>query len=68
MPIAVNGINRSGHLMLPTTIILFSAAGTGARHSVATINRDLSFVADANDRCSKRKVPVTVNTCVVVHV
>jgi len=47
---------------------LFSAAGTGARHGEATINRDLPFVADANVRCGKRKVPVTVNSCVVVKV
>ena len=66
MPAAVNEINRSGHLMLPAAVIPFSAAGTGARHGEATINRDLSFVADANARCGKRKVPVTVNSCVVV--
>ena len=67
MPAAVNGINRSGHLMLPAAVIPFSAAGTGARHGEATINRDLSFVADANARCGKCKVPVTVNSCVVVE-
>ena len=60
MPAAVNGINHSGHLMLPAAVIPFSAAGTGARHGEATINRDLSFVADANARCGKRKVSVTV--------
>jgi hypothetical protein len=54
---AVNGINRSGHLMLPAAVIPFSAAGTGVRHDEATINRDLSFVADANVRCGKCKVP-----------
>ena len=69
MPAAVNGINHSGHLMLPAAVILFSAAGTGARHGEATINRDLSFVADANARCSKRKVPVTVKQlCSSVYV
>jgi len=66
VPAAVNGINRSGHLMLPAVVIPFSAAGTGAPHGEATINRDLSFVADANARCGKRKVTVMVNSCVVV--
>jgi len=66
MSAAVNGINRSGHLMLPAAVILFSTAGTGARHGEATINRDLSFVADANARCGKYKVLATVNSCVVV--
>ena len=66
MSAAVNGINRSGHLMLPVAVIPFSAAATGARHGEATINRDLSFVADATARCGKCKVPVTVNSCVVV--
>ena len=60
MPAAVNGINHNGHLMLPAAVNPFSAAGTGARHGEATINRDLSFVADANARCGKRKVPVMV--------
>ena len=45
---------------MPAAVIPFSAAGTGARHGEATINRDLSFVADANARCGKRKVSVTV--------
>jgi len=66
VPAAVNAINRSGHLMLPAAVIPFSAAGTDARHSKATINRDLSFVADANARCGKCKVAVMVNSCVVV--
>ena len=60
MPAAVNGINHSGHLMLPAAVNPFFVVGTGARHGEATINRDLSFVADANARCGKRKVPVTV--------
>ena len=59
MPAAVNGINHSGHLMLSAAVNPFSA-GTGARHGEAMINRDLSFVAEANARCGKRKVPVTV--------
>jgi len=67
VPAAVNGINRSEHLMLPAAVIPFSAAGTSARHGEATINRDLSFVADANAHCGRRKVPVTVNSCVVVE-
>jgi len=46
--------------MLPAAVNPFSAAGTGAHHGEATINRDLSFVADANARCGKRKVLVTV--------
>ena len=66
MPAAVNGINRSGQLMLPAAAISFFAVGTDARHGEATINRDLSFVADTNARCGKRKVPVTANSCVVV--
>ena len=66
MPAAVNEINRSGHLMLPAAVIPFYAAGIGARHGESTINRDLPFVADANVRCGKRKVSVTVNSCVVV--
>ena len=66
MSAAVNGINRSGHLMLPAAVIPFSAAGTDARHGEATINRDLSFMSDANARYGKCKVPVTVNSCVVV--
>ena len=57
MPAADNGINRSGHLMLPAAVIPFSAVGTGARHGEAMINRDLSFVADANAHCGKCKVP-----------
>jgi len=52
--------------MLPAAVIPFAAAGTGARHDEATINRDLLFMADANARCGKCKVPVTVNSCVVV--
>jgi len=52
--------------MLPTTVILFFAVGTGARHGEATINRDFSFMADTNARFGKRKVPVTVNSYVVV--
>ena len=64
----VNEINRSWHLMLPAAVISFSAAGTDTRHGEATINHDLSFVADANTRCGKRKVAVTVNSCVVVHI
>jgi len=46
--------------MLPAAVNLFFAAGTGARHDEATINRDLSFVADVNARCGKRKVLVTI--------
>ena len=46
--------------MLPAAVIPFSATGTCAHHGEATINRDLSFVADANARCGKHKVPVTV--------
>ena len=68
VPTAVNGINHSRHLMLPAAVIPFSTAGTGVRHGEATINRDLSFVADTNARCGKCKVPVTVNSCVVVPV
>ena len=46
--------------MLPAAVISFSAADTGTRHGEATINCDLSFVADANARCGKRKVSATV--------
>jgi len=54
--------------MLPPAVIPFSAAGTGACHGEATINRDLSFVADANACCGKCKVAVTVNSYVVVAI
>ena len=67
MPAVENGINRNGHLMLPAAVIPFSVAGKGARHGEATINCDLSFVADANARCGKCKLPVMVNNCVVVY-
>jgi hypothetical protein len=54
--------------MLPAVVIPFSAVGTSARHGEATINRGLSFVADANARCGKRKVPVMVKQlCSSVH-
>jgi len=53
--------------MLPAAVIPFSVAGKGARHGEATINCDLSFVADANARCGKCKLPVMVNNCVVVY-
>jgi len=66
VPVVVNRINRSGYLMLPAAVIPFSIADTGARHGEAMINCDLSFLADANARCGKRKMPVTVNSCVVV--